>query len=171
MATSRLEDVLADLQTQIAKRVPSCSFAFGAQFVASHEQPPPRIVWVRAVDRYEPPQRIGGNQRSVLSKQTAVVAHCWAKAADGDTEDKAREDLIDTLAWALRIVLGADAIPLSAEHVLDQVSTAGLVTLVPFTISQPVTDDDLPTATVTTIAPDTTGANAGDGVLQCGETS
>lgn len=171
MAQSKLQDALADLETQIAKRIPSCSFAFGAQFVASHEQPPPRIVWVRAIDRYEPAQRIGGNQRSVLSKSTAVVAHCWAKAADGDTEDKAREDLTNCLVWALRTVLGADAIPLSAEHHHDQIGAAGTCTLIPFTISQPVTDDDLPTATVTTIAPDTTGASAGDGVLQCGETS
>lgn len=171
MATSHLEDVLDDLQTQITKRIPTCVFAFGAQFVSSHEQAPPRIVWVRAIDRYEPAQRVGGNQRSVLSKQTAVVAHCWAKASGSDTEDKAREDLTNTVAWALRTVLGADAIPLSAEHVHDQIGAAGTCTLIPFTISQPLTDDDLPTATVTTIAPDLTGASAGDGVLQCGETS
>lgn len=169
MASSRLEETLAAIQAKILTRIPACVFAFGARFVQSHEQAAPRIVWVRAVDRYEGPARIGGNQRSVLSKQTAVIAHCWAQASGSDTEDKAREDLCDCLAWALRVVLGADALPLSAEHLLDQVGAAGRVTLLSFSLGQPVTDDTLPTATVSVIAPDTGGASPADGVLQCGE--
>jgi hypothetical protein len=169
MASSRLEENLAAIQAKIAERIPTCSFAFGAEHVTAHEQAPPRIVWVRAIDRYEGPARIGGNSRAILGKQTAVIAHCWAKASGSDTEDKAREDLCDCLAWALRVVLGADALPLSAEHLLDQVGAAGRVTLLSFTIGQPVTDTTLPTATVTTIAPDLSGASPTDGVLQCGE--
>lgn len=179
MARSRIEQVLFSVQEKITERIPSCSFALGAQFVAEQNLSAPRVVWVRGVDRYSAADRPAKNPRALLTKETAILAHCWA-IGDGDpanpsdpqpTPDKAIEDLQDTVAWALRTTLGIPANVMQGEHLRDSVNGAGRVCVLAFSLAQPVNDDELPTVTIASIAPDASDAVANDGSLDCGSST
>lgn len=172
MSTSRLEQVLAGLQARILGMFPGVTFRQGAEFIASNAEAPPRIVWVRAADQYGPAERTSPTQRAVLTRSTAVVAHCWADAlpAQGlDTADAAVESLVDALACAIRLELGADAMPDAAEWLDTTGVTTGLACLVAFVVKQPVTAPSVPVAQATTTAFDASAASPTDGVLDAGE--
>lgn len=169
MATSTLEQVLAEVQTLLLTRLAGVSFpGIGAQLVVDQSSAPPRVVWVRGVDRFDPADRAGGNPRSLMTKQTAMLAHCWAVGAGGDSDDKAIEDLENAVVWALRRVLGTSVLASTVEHLRDSPSAAGRACVVFFSIAQPITDFTAPTTTVAAVAPDASDAAPGDGALDCG---
>lgn len=170
MSTSRLQQILDGLEARILTMYAGVTFALTSKYVASHVEAPPRIVWVRAADAFGPAQRTSPTQRAVLTRSTAIVAHCWAVAGDPyDTDDAAVEALTDALACAIRTELGADALPSDAEWIDPPSVNAGLACLVAFTVRQPVVEPTVPTTQATTMASDTAGASSTDGVLQCGE--
>lgn len=172
MSLSRLEQVLAGLQTRIDAMFAGVTYAHGAKFVASTVEAPPRIVWVRASDEYGPAERTSPTQRAVLTRSTAVVAHCWAEALPDrglETADAAVEALVDALACAIRLELGADALPTAAEWVDPPGATSGLACLVAFVVRQPVTAPSVHVARATATAFDSTDAAPGDGALDAGE--
>lgn len=172
MSLSRLERILSGLQTRILAMYPGVTFAAGARMIPSTVEAPPRIVWVRAADEYGPAERQSPTQRAVLTRSTAVVAHCWADAlpAQGlDTADAAVEALVDALACAIRLELGADSVPTAAEWVDPPGATSGLACLVAFVVRQPVTTPSVPVAQATTTAFDASAASPTDGVLDAGE--
>jgi hypothetical protein len=172
-ATSRLEQLLAEVQARILVALPACSFRFGSAFVASHEDAPPRIVWVRGDDAFAPARVVGGNPRALLTRTSVVVAHCWAQATADLTRDAATEQLVDVLAWALRQVLGADGLPTAAEWIDPPAAQdSSLACLVAFSVQLPVVEPSAaPTVVVTAAAPDASDAVAGDGLLDCGSSS
>lgn len=167
--SSRLEEILAALQERVLALYPGVTFCQGQRFIASTVEAPPRIVWVRAIDQYAPAERTSPTTQAVLTRSTAVVAHCWAAAGGWyETDDEAVERLVDALAFALRAVLGAGALPDGAEWVdTPSVNAAGLACLVSFIVKLPVLAPDVPVARATTTAFDTTGASPG--ALDAGE--
>lgn len=172
MSTSRLEQVFAGLQTRIETMFPGVTYTQGAKFIASMVEPPPRIVWVRASDEYGPAERTSVTQGAKLTRSTAVVAHCWADALPDrglDTADAAVEALVDALACAIRLELGADAVPTAAEWIDPPGATSGLACLVAFVVKQPVLAPSVPVARATLTAFDASGAAPGDGALDAGE--
>lgn len=170
MSTSRLEQIFVALQARILTMYASVTFCQGAEFIASQVEAPPRVVWVRAADAFEPAQATSPTQRAVLTRVTAVVAHCWAAAGGSyDTDDAALEALVDALACSLRLELGADALPDACEWVDSPGVNTGLACLVSFVVKQPVTEPAASTARATTTALDTAGSSLTDGVLQGGE--
>lgn len=170
MSTSRLERALGGLQTRIAALYPNVSFRLGARFIAGQEDAPPRIVWVRATDAFEPAQRTSPRETAVLTRAAVLVAHCWASAGDSyDTDDAAVEALVDALACALRDEFGASALPTDAEWIDPPSATGGLACLVAFTLRVPVVRPEVPVAQATTTAFDASGASPADGVLDAGE--
>lgn len=179
MARSRLEQLLVPVQEKILTRIAGCSFRVGAQFIPDQTTAPPRVVWARTVDRYGPPDGPGGNPRPLLTKEASIIAHCWAvgtgdpnnEADPNATPDKAIEDLQDTVAWALRLVLGVAVVPLNGEHLRDSVGAAGQACLLAFSVAQPISDNTLPTVQPTTTAADSSGASLTDRELSCGEGS
>lgn len=169
MALSLLEQVLAEVQAKVLERLPGVSFpGVGAQLVYDQASAPPRVVWVRSVDRFEAADRAGKNPRPLMTKQAAILAHCWAVGANGDTDDKAIEDLENAVSWALRRVLGTSFLASTAEHLRDTPTASGRACVVAFLIAQPITDVTTPTITVTAVAPDAGAAVASDGALDCG---
>ncbi len=170
MSTSRLEQIFVGLQARILTMYAGVTFKLGMEFIASNVEPPPRIVWVRAADQFEPAQRTSPTQRAVLTRVTAVVAHCWAAAGGSyDTDDAAVEALVDALACAIRVELGADALPDACEWIDTPGVNTGLACLVSFTVKQPVVAPTTPTTQATAAEPDTSGASSTDGILQAGE--
>lgn len=170
--TSRLEQILDGLEARIETMFPGVTYAHGSKFVASMVEPPPRIVWVRASDEYGPAERTSPTQRAVLTRSTAVVAHCWAEALPDrglETADAAVEALVDALACAIRLELGADALPTAAEWVDPPGATSGLACLVAFVVRQPVTTPSVPVAQATATSFDAAAASPTDGVLDAGE--
>lgn len=170
MTTSRLEQVLAALEARVLTLYPGVTFKLGARFIASQVEAPPRIVWARATDTFGPAQRTSPTQRAVLTRSAVVVAHCWAVAAGAyDTDDAAVEALVDALACAIRVELGADALPTDAEWIDPPSATAGLACLVAFTVRTPVVEPAATTTQATETSFDTAGSSPTDGTLQAGE--
>jgi hypothetical protein len=140
VATSRLEQVLAEVKAAVLERIEGVAFGFGARHIESQEGAPPRVVWVRATDAYEPAD--GGAQiETVATRGTVVVAHCWGEAKadlEWDTDDAGTEALVDAVVAALHQVLGASGLPAAGEWLDTGDVSRGSVCLLSFTVSQPV---------------------------------
>ncbi len=169
---SKRGDILAALQADITTRLAprAVKFATGRRNLAARDNPP-RIVWAFAQDTIGPasrsvpqarvPQRFG---RSVATVQATVEAHCWG----GDLDEA------EALADAVMLAVHAAAPGVSALRGLDwespNLNERGEAVAVTFVVHVPVADTAPGTVTPTARAFDTTGAAAGDGVLEPGDT-
>lgn len=173
--TQLFNAVMADFETQgvavgwlNASGPGALTKAVGARALEP-ERAPPNIVWVPTAETYEGPTKTkyGGDvQRALLDSERTVDVHCW-----GDSLEAA-ERLRTLLVWALKQQAGGSVRWSGAKWFTQEEAqwlTRGEMLVVTVGLMMPVLDFPATTVVVQAVAVDPTGATAGDGVLQVGE--
>jgi len=70
--------LLLELEERLRGIYPTIAFGFGEKDISRNDLAPPRIVWVPTTGLHSAAEKQSKNPRSVLTRNPAVVAHCWA---------------------------------------------------------------------------------------------
>lgn len=168
-----LNAALAVLQTAITARVSGVTFFTGARHV-DNNAPPPRIVWIPLREKYtHGPTRGRGSgyvpaptapeARAVGVRAVTVGAHVWT-----DTFD-ATEALLDAVLKSAHATARGSFDADSIEWETDSHSQRGEAVTCELTLNVPVLDEAPTVAQLTAVSPDTTGAIAGDNIIENGD--
>jgi hypothetical protein len=163
-----LTNILTVIEDEIRAVEPGATFLTGHKHLTAHGKPP-RVVWVRRASTFGPAQRGSANPRNLRTHLAVVEAHCWADAG-ADGSDTPTEVLMhNVVAAAYRAAHGCFEV-LQAEWDPPEWCTRGAACVVTVQFHIPIQDQILPTAVITALVPDPTGAQSGDGELETGDT-
>jgi len=173
MSCNTVSQLIALVTTQLQYVAP----CFRGTENLTKQDAPPRYVWVDKGERYTRTTTVGGNPRSLNDRHVTFDIHCW-----GASYDQA-ELLLLALITAVRTVMTAnyelmhgETLPTTYENlgVVKRIEIAFIIPLplvtLPSTSGGAVTCDGDPTVTITSVAFDTSGAVAGNNVLETGDT-
>lgn len=162
----KIADALEVIRARLA--IDAAAWLVGADKLSEHQATGfmrPRYVWVPTRDGFGPPERSGGSQRQVLTRFAGLELHLWADTLD-DAETRINNVIVAWLAVANTSVV-FDAITWHTDSAIGR----GIPVVLGMRVKVPVTRASMPTVRPTTVEHDPSGAVAGDGILQTGETT
>jgi hypothetical protein len=162
---SKLSQLLGEMQTRVSTIYPSATIAYetGRRWLASNEDPAPRVVWVPTRDTFGPVRRTQDNPRPRRARNITFEAHVW-----GTDLDQAEAILEAIVLAGLQTAQGSVEFE-DAKWDAPEWITAGEYVVLTMSLATQITDPPIATTTITAVADDPTGATPGDGALQCGE--
>jgi hypothetical protein len=164
-----LSEILEVVRARLA--VPIDQWVVDVDTLAAHEATTPalerpRYVWVPTRDGFGAPERAGGRQRALFTRNAGVELHMWAdNVQDGETR-------LNAILVALHAEMNTSFQP-GAVNWPTGPSLVGRGFLVTFeaTIKIPVCAAANGVVRITAVAPDNTDTVVGDGKPDWGESS
>lgn len=141
-----LADVISAIVEDLQTIIPAVTSKVGAQYIANHEDAPPRLVWVPQLDTFGPPITMSENPRQLLTRQTRVVIHVWGDTPSHDGDLGPIETLIQTLVASIyRVCHGYFEMGTGTwASQTGQINTDGHLYLLEVTFQIPIVDVALP---------------------------
>lgn len=163
---SKVEQLCTELGNAITTPT-GVSFGFGASELDRHGAPP-RVVWRLARGEHEGTTRPGLNPRPLFNRRLEIEAHLW-----GSTHEQT-EALLEAVARAVQKAAAGSFAPLREEWPNEEEDRRsqirkGHYCILTFQALVPVTSAMQTTATVATVAFDTTTSAPSDNKLDAGE--
>jgi len=161
--TARVAQILADAQARVS--ITGLVWTIGARSIAQNSAPP-RVVWIPTRDQIGPKEVASRANPSIYTRLAGVQAHCWGASLE------ATETIVHAVIAALYATAHGSLRVAGVEWPAPETVTRGELAILSFALAIPVLKLTTPTQTtnITSVADESTGAVAGDGILVSGET-
>ena len=164
--SARLFEILDAIEAGFLATNPGITFRRGAREVPKMDRPP-RIVWVPTKDAFGRPVKGGFNPRPLYSRRAGLEAHLWG------LDLEMTENLLHGLVRVLHSLTHGSVEVADAIWGQPEWLQQGWACVLSLGFDLPVTNEIVPTATISSIVPDPAVHSPATGlqpsVLQCGD--